>query len=224
MTHGADGAVASPPVWMTRDVRPRPARLLASMTPTATFLAVDLRASVVAAIVASSVVAALLVLERHMRGVRVGWVLPATLLYVVVRGLASVATRSDDVYFGFGVAASGVFAVAVVATAFTRSPIAVHVIPYVKHYGVDVVIHPRYRRVAAHVTATWGTCELGISIWEATHLRGTSSAEFVAIRAFVGWPIMAFVVFWLIFYVRARLDPLEHRLRNAVGYDSSVDG
>ena len=106
---------------MTRDVRPRPGRLLASMAPTATFLVVDLWASVVVAIVASSVVAAMLVFERHRRGKRVGWVLPVTLGYVVVRGLASVATRSDDVYFGFGVAASGAFAIAVVATAFTQS-------------------------------------------------------------------------------------------------------
>ena len=127
------------------------------MAPTATFLAVDLWASVVVAIVASSVVAVMLVFERHWRGVRVGWVLPATLGYVVVRGLASVA-------------------------------------------------------------------KLGISLWEASHLRDTSSAEFVAIRSFVGWPIMAFVVFWLIFYVRARLDPVEHRLRSAMAYDSSVGG
>ena len=66
--------------------------------------------------------------------------------------------------------------------------------------------------------------ELGISLWEASHLRDTSSAEFVAMRSFVGWPIMAFVVFWLIFYVRARLDPVEHRLRSAMAYDSSVGG
>ena len=214
-------AEALPPAWMTRDVRPRPGRLLVSMVPTATFLLVDLWASVVVAIVVSSVVAAMLVFERHWRGVDVGWVLPVTLGYVVVRGLASVATRSDDVYFGFGVAASGAFAVAVAATAFTRSPIAVHVIPYVKYYEADVVAHPRYRRVAAQVTAAWGLCELGVSLWEASHLRGTSSAEFVAMRSFIGWPIMAFVVFWLIFYVRARLDPLEHRLRLAVANRSA---
>lgn len=194
------------------------------MAPTATFLVVDVWASVVVAIVASSIVAAVLVFERHARGVRVGWVLPATLGYVVVRGLASVATRSDDVYFGFGVVASGVVAIAVVATAFTRSPIAVHVIPYVKTYDAEIVTHPRYRRVAAHVTVAWGACELAISSWEATHLSRTSSAEFVALRSFVGWPIMAFVVFWLIFYVRARLDPLEHRLRSAVAHDSPADG
>ncbi len=118
-------------------------------------------------------------------------------------------------------AASGVFAIAVLATAFTRSPVAVHVISYVKRHDAEVVTHPRYRRVAAHVTAAWGICELGVSFWEARHLSGTSSAEFVAIRSFVGWPIMAFVVFWLIFYVRARLDPLEYRLRSAVAYDSA---
>ena len=201
------------PAWMRRDVRPSPRRLVASMTPTVTFLAADRWFSVVTAILASTIVAAVLVLERHWRGVRVGWVMPVTLGYVAIRGLVSIATRSDDVYFGLGLVASGAFALGVLGTAFTRSPIAVHIIPLVKRYDVDVVTHPQYRRVAAHVTAAWGACELGVSLWEASHLRGTSAAEFVAIRSFVGWPIMAFVVFWLIFYVRARLDPLEHRLR-----------
>ena len=144
---------------------------------------------------------------------RVGWVLPVALAYVVGRGLASIATRSDDVYFGIGVIASGAFALAVFGTAFTQSPVAVHIIPWVKRYEADVVTHPQYRQVAAHVTAAWGVCELGVSLWEASHLSQTSSVEFVAMRSLVGWPIMAFVVFWLIFYVRARLDPLEHRLR-----------
>lgn len=219
-----DSAGAARPAWMTRDARPGPGRLLASMVPTATFLVVDLWASVTVAIVASSLVAAVLVVERHRRGVRVGWVLPAALGYVVVRGVASVATRSDDVYFGFGVATSVAVALVVAATAFTRSPIAVHVIPIVKRYEADVVAHPRYRRVAAHVTGVWAICELSVSLWEASHLQRTSSSEFVAIRWFVGWPIMAFVVFWLIFYVRARLDPLEHRLRAAMADEAPVDG
>lgn len=184
------------------------------MTPTVTFLAADRWFAVVTAILASTVVATVLVLERHLRGVRIGWVMPVTLGDVAIRGLVSIATRSDDVYFGFGLVASGAFALGVLGTAFTRSPIAVHVIPLVKRYDSDVVTHPQYRRVAAHVTAAWGVCELGVSLWEASHLRGMSAAEFVAIRSFVGWPIMAFVVFWLIFYVRARLDRLEHRLRH----------
>ncbi|MGK2950259.1 MAG: hypothetical protein ACSLFP_16935 [Acidimicrobiales bacterium] len=164
-----------------------------------------------------------LVVERHWRGVTVGWVLPVTLGYVVFRGLASVATRSDGVYFGFGVVASGAFALAVLGTAFTRSPIGVHVIPFVKHYEFDVVAHPRYHQVASQVTAAWAICELGVSLWEASHLQGTSGAEFVLMRSFVGWPIMAFVIFWLIFYVRARLDPLEHQLRGPRKRDSSSD-
>ncbi|MEY2478489.1 MAG: hypothetical protein QOG87_3804 [Actinomycetota bacterium] len=191
------------------------------MAPTVTFLAVDRWASVVAAIVAATVVATGLVLERHWRGERVGWVLPVSLGFVVFRGLVSVATRSDDVYFGIGVVASAAFALAVLGTAFTRSPVAVHAIPLVKHYESDVVTHPLYRRVATHVTMGWGVCHLAVSMWEASHLLGTSAVEFVAVRSFVGWPIMGFVVFWLVFYVRARLDPLEHRLRSALPNRSS---
>jgi hypothetical protein len=186
--------------------------MVASMAPTLTFLAVDLWAGVVAAIVAASVVAAALVFERHRRGERVGWVAPVTLGFVAVRGLVSVATHSDDVYFGVGVIVSGAFALAVLGSAFTRSPLAVFVIPVVKHYEPDVVAHPLYRRVAAHVTAAWGVCHLALTSWEAFHLLRTSALEFVALRSVIGWPALGFVVFWLIFYVRARLDPLEHRL------------
>lgn len=191
------------------------------MIPTATFLVVDIWASIVAAVVASSIVAGVLVLERHRRGERVGWVLPVTLGYVVLRASISVATRSEDVYFGFGLAASGAFALLVIGTAFTRTPVAVHVLPLVKFYDSEVVAHPRYRRVAAQVTFAWGACELGVSLWEASHLRQTSATEFVAMRSLVGWPLMAFVVFWLIFYVRARLDPLQHRLRAGASSDTS---
>jgi hypothetical protein len=208
---------AAPPAWMTRDARPRPSWLLASMAPTATFLVVDAVAGVVPAILAASAVAAGLVLHRHRTGQQVGWVLPVSLGFVVFRGVLGVATRSSDVYFGVGVVASGAVALAVLATAFTRSPLAVHVIPLVKHYGPDVVTHPLYRRVAAHVTAAWGLCHLAVTSWEGVHLLRSSAAEFVAARSFVGWPVLGFVVFWCIFYLRARLDPLEHRLRVAAG-------
>ena len=169
-----------------------------------------------AAIVAATVVAAGLVVQRHRRRERVGWVLPVSLGFVVFRGLLSVATRSDDVYFGIGVVASAAVALAVLGTAFTRSPAAVYVIPLVKRYGPEVVIDPLYRRVAAHVTIGWGVCHLAVTMWEASHLLQTSAIEFVAVRSFVGWPVLGVVVFWLIFYLRFRLDPLEHRLRGAL--------
>jgi len=138
--------------------------------------------------------------------------LPATLAYVSIRGVAAVWTESDDVFFGFGIAASAGLALVVLATSFTHSPMGVYAIPIAVRYEAPVRAHPLYRRVAAHVTAVWAVSELAVTGWEAWHLKRVSATEFVVLRTLVGWPLMAVVVFFLVFYLRFRLDPLAHHL------------
>jgi hypothetical protein len=58
----------------------------------------------------------------------------------------------------------------------------------------------------------------GLEAWHLTHATG---AEFVVVRTTVALPAMAVVVFVLVFYVRARLDPLEFRLAGGGGVQGS---
>ena len=76
--------------------------------------------------------------------------------------------------------------------------------------------HAAYRRVSAQVTALWALAELGITAWEAWHLTRVSGSEFVVARSVVAWPVMGFVIFFLIFYVRFRLDRYEHALASSL--------
>ncbi len=72
--------------------------------------------------------------------------------------------------------------------------------------------HPVYRRVAAQITFLWAVAELSITGWEAWHLTRSTGSEFVVGRAVVAWPIMAGVIFFLLFYARFRLEPHERHL------------
>lgn len=164
------------------------------------------------AILAATAASVAVIAHRRRKRRRLGWLLPVTLGYALIRGGASLLTDSEDVYLGFGLGSSAVFALAVAATAFVGRPAARHVIPAVVVYPLVVIEHPLYTRVAAQLTVAWSAAELTITGWEATHLGATPASEFVFLRTFVGWPAMALWICLLIFYLRFRLDPLQYSL------------
>ena len=93
---------------------------------------------------------------------------------------------------------------------------ASYLIPLVVTYRQQTVDHPLYMRVAAQLTVAWALMELAISGWEAWHLTRVTATEFIFLRTFVGWPVMAIWIFFLVFYLRLRLDPLQHALAGDV--------
>lgn len=129
-----------------------------------------------------------------------------------MKGVVGVITRSHVAYFGAGLAISAAVAVAVGVTAFTAKPIASDLLPLVTPYRRLTPDHPTYRRVSGQITAVWAASELGVTVWEARHLAASSASEFVVTRTVVAWPLMALLIFFLIAYVRFRLDPYEHLL------------
>ena len=189
-----------------------PSGVAASLMPSVAFLAANAWLGLTAGMVAASVLSVLLIAVRRHRGQSIGWILPISLAYVTVRGIAGVITGSENVFFGFGVATSAAVALAVGATAFTRHPIAGYLLPLVVRYRHLSMDHVVYRRVAAQITLVWAFAELCLTAWEAWHLSNVSGSEFLIDRTLIGWPVMAVVIFFLIFYVRFRLDPHERHL------------
>jgi hypothetical protein len=168
------------------------------------------------AIVGATVTSVVIIVYRRKKQRRLGWLLPVTLGYAVIRGGASLLTDSEDVYLAFGLGSSALFALAIATSAFIGRPAARHLIPAVVMYPPVVVEHPLYHRVAAQLTVAWAAAELAITGWEATHLGGTTANEFVFLRTFVGWPAMALWIAVLIFYLRMRLDPLQYALARSL--------
>ena len=189
-----------------------PRAALTSLLPTGVFLAFEGWLGLVAGMIAASVTTLVLLALRQQRGDGVGVLLPLSLGFVVVKAVAGVVTESQVVYFGAGLALTALLAVGVGATAFTKTPVASYLIPLVTPYRHLSSDHPTYRRVSAQVTATWALAELAITSWEAWHLTASSASEFVVARSVVAWPLMGVVIFFLIFYVRFRLDRYEYSL------------
>lgn len=196
--------------------RPSFITALTSLLPTGVFLIFDAWFGLVAAIVAASATTIALLVLRRRRGDRVGILLPLSLGFVVVKAIAGVVTQSQVVYFGVGLALTALLALAVGATAFTKTPVGSYLIPLVTPYRHLKSYHPAYRRVSAQITAVWALAELGITTWEAWHLTGSSGSEFVVARSVVAWPAMGTIIFFLIFYVRFRLDRYEYHLASRV--------
>lgn len=202
----------SAPSTATQPTPPNAAGLATALLPSATFIAANEAIGLAAGIVAASVASATLIVVRRRRNTKTGILLWASLAYVLLRAVAGMVTDSDDVYFGLGLALSAATALAVAATAATATPAAAHLIPAVVRYRDRTRRHPLYRRVAAHTTLAWAAAELAVTGWEASHLAHTTATQFVLVRTFVGWPLMAAWIAVLIFYIRLRLDPLDHHL------------
>ena len=192
-----------------------PTGVAVSLVPSAAFLAVNHFFGLVPAMLAATLLSAAFIVIRRSRGQAIGWLLPISLGYVVIRGIAGVLTGSENVFFGFGIATSALIALVVAASAFTRHPVAGYLLPLVVPYRHLSLDHRVYRRVAAQITVVWAIAELALTSWEAWHLSNVSGSEFLIDRTLIGWPVMGVVIFFLIFYVRFRLDRHEHHLAAA---------
>jgi hypothetical protein len=185
---------------------------VASLLPTVVFLVIDHWLGLVPAMIAASASTISVMLLRRSRQKSIGLLLPISLGYVLVKAIAGAITGSQVVYFGAGLGLSALIAIGVGATAFTKRPLAGYLLPLVTPYRHLSLEHPAYRRVAGQVTAVWALAELGITAWEAWHLTVATASEFVITRTVAAWPVMAVIIFFLIAYVRFRLDRHEHFL------------
>lgn len=190
---------------------PSLASMVGSVAPVVVFLLANAAWGLIPAMLASTAAAVVAALVRLRGGRGVGWLSLVLLGYVLIRGAAGALTGSHEVFFGISVAASVTVAAAVLATAFTSSPLASHLLPILvgRRLRPDTVAHPTYRRISAQVTAIWAASEMVVSGGEAWHLQHAGAVEFVATRALLGWPTMATVIFLCAFYARFRIEWLQ---------------
>lgn len=190
---------------------PSLASMVGSVAPVVVFLLANAAWGLIPAMLASTAAAVVAALIRLRGGRGVGWLSLVLLGYVLIRGAAGALTGSHEVFFGISVAASMTVAAVVLATAFTSTPLASHLLPILvgRRLRPDTVAHPTYRRICAQVSAIWAAAEMAVSGGEAWHLQHAGAVEFVATRALLGWPTMATVIFLCAFYARFRIEWLQ---------------
>ncbi len=185
--------------------------MVGSLAPVVVFLLANAAWGLIPGILASTAAAVVAALARLRGGQGIGWLSLALLGYVLVRGAAGALTGSHHVFFGISVAASMTVAAVVLATSFTSTPLASHLLPILMggRLRPGTVAHPTYRRISAQVTAIWAASEMAVSGGEAWHLQHADAVGFVATRALIGWPTMATVIFICAFYARFRIEWLQ---------------
>jgi hypothetical protein len=160
------------------------------VVPVLLFVGVDAVAGLVWAMIAATGWAAGLATLRVVRRQRTGVVVWIALAYVLARGLAGILTQSKVVFFGPGVAQTGLIGLVFLVSVIARRPAVGYIAPIVYPFQDFVRAHPAYRRAMTHLTVMWAVyllAHVGLDVWL---LKSVSASAFLLIRSAVSWPML----------------------------------
>lgn len=158
--------------------------------PVLLFVTVDAVAGLVWAMAAATTWAAGLALLRLARGQRTGVVVWIALAYVLARGIAGILTQSKVVFFGPGVAQTGLIGLVFLASVIARRPAVGYIAPIIYPFQDFVRQHPAYRRAMTHLTVMWAVYLLAHVVLDVWLLKSVSASAFLLIRSAVSWPML----------------------------------
>ena len=176
------------------------------VVPVVLFIGIDAVAGLVWAMAVATAWAAGLALLRLIRGQRTGVVVWIALVYVLVRGAAGILTQSKVVFFGPGVAQTGLIGLVFVASVVARRPAVGYIAPVIYPFPDVVRRHPAYRRAMTHLTVMWSAYLLAHVVLDVWLLKNVSASGFLLIRSAISWPLLL-----LLFVISLRYPPRVFR-------------
>jgi intracellular septation protein A len=192
---GADPGVDDvwPPPPTIRSVLDRFGRrfVMDSLVPVVLFLAVNTVAGLAWAIGASMVWSGLGAYLARRAGRRTSPLVWLTLAFVVLKGVAGIATGSELLYFGPAVANNVVIGLAFAISVVVRRPLVGLIAPIFYAFPTFLREHPAYRRIFSRLTLGWAALLLGNGAVQVALLATVSTNTFVLVRALVSWPLTA---------------------------------
>ena len=153
--------------------------------------------------------------SRYRRGLPLGRVMPIVVVYLLIRGTLGIIYDSEEVYFGIGIGAKGLAAVALLVSAAMRRNATGYALPHLIPLDRDTKSHPEYRSATRRVSVAVGLVVLasvGFDIWL---LQNASINEFVLIRLGVNWGLSLIVIVLSGWY-------LNHRLRRIPSFPGLI--
>ena len=142
---------------------------------------------------------------KHRKHQRIGWLLPTTTLYLILRGIVGIVTDSRAVYFGTGIGTKFAFGVGLVGSVVVGKGLAAMYADRVLPFPDDVRTHRIFRSTMNQLTVLAGCYEMasaGSDVWLYNH---ASKGGFVLIRILVNWVSGFVVMFGAILYADTRL-------------------
>ena len=149
--------------------------------------------------------------SRYRRGLPLGRVMPIIVLYLLVRGTLGIIYDSEEVYFGIGIGAKGLAAVALLVSAAMRGNATGYALPFLVPIDRAVKSHPEYRAVTRRVSVAVALvvfASVGFDTWL---LQNASINKFVLIRLGVNWGLSILTILMAGLY-------LDRRLRRIPGF------
>jgi len=162
---------------------------LQPVVPLVLFLAVNRLGGLRWAVAIATIWALKVVIERRKRGQTLGRFIPVVTAAVLVRGAVGIATNSEAVYFGLGIAGKFVAAIALFISAAVGRPLGSYLARHA--LAIDSQIHAdpgfaRAMRLATVVAGLYYLLSGAVDVW----LFQRSSIEgFVVFRFLMNWPL-----------------------------------
>ena len=179
--------------------------------PIGLFLVLNSVAGLVYAIAAMTLWAIKAQISRYRRGLPLGRVMPIIVVYLLIRGTLGIIYDSEEVYFGIGISAKALAALALLMSAALRRNATGYALPFLVPIDHDTKSHPEYRMATRRVSigvALVVLASVGFDIWL---LQNASINKFVLIRLGVNWGLSIFTLLMVGLY-------LDRRLRRIPGF------
>jgi hypothetical protein len=142
---------------------------------------------------------------KHRKGLRIGWLLPTTTLYLIIRGTIGIITDSRAAYFGIGIGTKAAIGLGLIGSVVIGKGLGTMYAHRALPFPEEVRAHRIYRSTMNQLTILAGCYEIGSAGWDVWLYNHSSKSGFILIRMLVSW-ISAFVVmFGAIFYADWRL-------------------
>jgi hypothetical protein len=142
---------------------------------------------------------------KHRRGQRIGWLLPITTLYLIIRGTIGIVTDSRAAYFGIGIGTKAAIGLALIGSVVIGKGVGVMYAHRVLPFPDNVRAHRIYRSTLNQLTVLAGCYEIASAGWDIWLYNHSSKSGFILIRMLVSWVSAFVVMFGAIFYADWRL-------------------
>jgi len=161
-----------------------------AVVPVALFVVLNVTSGIVAAMLAATSWAIAIGVWRMVHDRRTGVLVWLGLAYVLARGVAGMLTQSKVVFFGPGVAQTGLIGLVFLVSVIVRRPAVGYIVPIVYPFQDYVRRHPAYRRAFSHLTLIWAAYLLAKFALDVWLLKSLSASMFVVVRSIISWPLL----------------------------------
>lgn len=179
--------------------------------PIVLFLVLNSAFGLAPAIAAMTLWAVKAQISRYRRGLPLGRVMPIIVVYLLIRGTLGIIYDSEEVYFGIGISAKGLAALALLISAAMRRNATGYALPYLVPIDRDTKSHPEYRAATRRVSAAVALIVLASVGFDTWLLQNASVNKFVLIRLGVNWGASIATILGVGLY-------LDRRLRRIPGF------